>query len=364
MTDVDARVASAVAHWGPRFTANGVTVWDFERVTGGLRRWADWCEAWCAVGEQHEVLGREALEAGRTLSAGEHLVRAAACYHFGKFVFVEDLDQMRDAHARAVRCHTDALPHLRRPGEKVRVPFEGADLVGVLRLPGAEGPHPVVLMLPGLDSTKEELVSTEETFLARGLATFSVDGPGQGEAEYDLPIRGDWSAPAEALYAALAARPDIDVDRLAVWGVSLGGYYSARVAAALGRRVAACVSLAGPFDFGACWPGLPELTRATFEVRSRATGPDDARRIAATLSLDGIAGDITAPLLVVFGRQDRLVPWQQAEQLRDAVGGEAELLLLEEGNHGCANVWPWHRPRTADWLAERLGTLVSAPRNP
>ena len=51
-------------------------------------------------------------------------------------------------------------------------------------------------MIPGLDSTKEELRSTEELFLERGVATFSVDGPGQGEAEYDLAIRGDWEVPA------------------------------------------------------------------------------------------------------------------------------------------------------------------------
>jgi 2,6-dihydroxypseudooxynicotine hydrolase len=28
--------------------------------------------------------------------------------------------------------------------------------------------------------------------------------------------------------------------------------------------------------------------------------------------------------------------------------------MLEDGNHGCANVAPWHRPYTADWLAARL----------
>ena len=52
-----------------------------------------------------------------------------------------------------------------------------------------------MIMIPGLDSAKEELRSTEELFLARGVATFSVDGPGQGEAEYDLAIRGDWEVP-------------------------------------------------------------------------------------------------------------------------------------------------------------------------
>ena len=54
----------------------------------------------------------------------------------------------------------------------------------------------MILMIPGLDSTKEELRSTEDLFLERGVATFSVDGPGQGEAEYRLPIRADWEVPA------------------------------------------------------------------------------------------------------------------------------------------------------------------------
>ena len=292
---MDDLVASAIAHWGPRFTTNGVTVSDFQRVTGRVERWADWCAAWSDMGGEHEALGRQALADGRLLSAGQHLSQAAVYFHFGKFVFVEDLDQMRAAHERAVACLTDALPHLPRPGRRIEIPFEGTTLVGVLRCPDGEGPLPVVVLLPGLDSTKEELRTTEETFLERGLATFSVDGPGQGEAEYDLPIRGDWSAPAETIMATLEGLPEVDARRVAVWGVSLGGYYAPRVAAALGDRVRACVALAGPYDFGDCWPQLPELTRRTFQVRSRTDSDDEARRVAHTLSLEGVAEKITAP---------------------------------------------------------------------
>lgn len=351
---MDDRVASAIAHWAPRFTTNGVTVSDFQRVTGQVERWEDWCAAWSRVGAEHEALGRAALEEGRHISAGGHLAQASVYYHFGKFVFVEDLDQMREAHRRAVACLTDALPHLQPPGRRIEIPFEGAALVGILRCPPGEGPHPTVIMLSGLDSTKEELRSTEDPFLARGLATFSVDGPGQGEAEYDLPIRGDWSAPALAIADAICALPEVDDERLGVWGVSLGGYYAPRVAAELGDRIRACVSLAGPYTFGDCWGQLPELTRRTFQVRSGARDDAEAHRIASTLSMEGHAARITAPLLVVFGRKDRLIPWQHAERLVQEAGGDAELLMLEEGNHGCANVAPWHRPYTADWVAERL----------
>jgi pimeloyl-ACP methyl ester carboxylesterase len=350
----DPLVTSAIAHWGPRFTTNGVTVADFERITGALERWEEWCSAWSAVGAVHEELGRVALADGRHRSAGAHLSQAAVYYHFGKFVFVIDRDQMREAHERSVSCWADALTHLDRPGRRVEIPFEGSRLVAVVRRPSGDGPHPVVVLLPGLDSTKEELGSTEQTFLDRGLATLSLDGPGQGEAEYDLAIRGDWSAVAEAVWGALGTMAGLDRGRLAIWGVSLGGYYAPRVAAALGDRVRACVSLAGPFNFGDCWPGLPQLTRDTFRVRSGAVDDEEARHIALSLDMSDVAGDVVAPVLIVFGRQDRLIPWQHAERLRNAVDGPAELLMLEGANHGCADVAPLHRPVTADWLAARL----------
>src|SRR5882672_6212545 len=96
-TKKDTRVATAIAHWAPRFVSNGVLLADFEEVTAGIERWEDWCAAWCKRGKVHEALGREALKEGFKLSAGEHLVRASMYYHFAKFVFVHDQKQMRDA---------------------------------------------------------------------------------------------------------------------------------------------------------------------------------------------------------------------------------------------------------------------------
>src|SRR3954451_17802494 len=61
---MDDRVASAIAHWAPRFTANGVTPADFARVTASVETWPEWGGAWVAGGEQHEALGREALAEG------------------------------------------------------------------------------------------------------------------------------------------------------------------------------------------------------------------------------------------------------------------------------------------------------------
>ena len=353
---MDERVMTAVSHWGPRFTTNGVTVSDFQRVTTGLERWEDWCAAWSAAALPHEQLGRVALTQGRARSAGGHLAQAAVYYHFAKFMFVDDLRQMRTAHESAVSCLNDALPYLDPPGRRLEVAFEGSTLVGVLRLPSGDGPHPAVLMIPGLDSAKEEFRSTEQLFLERGLATLSVDGPGQGEVEYDLPIRPDWEVPGRVFLDVLAGLPEIDAERLGVWGVSLGGYYAPRVASG-DSRVKACIALAGPWNFGSIWDQLNPLTRAAFRVRSRSRDDDEARQRALTLSLEDRAQLITCPLLVVAGKRDRIIPWHDASRLVEHVSGPAELLLLEEGNHGCANVAPQHRPLSADWMARQLGTL-------
>jgi 2,6-dihydroxypseudooxynicotine hydrolase len=326
---------------------------DFQRVTAGVERWEDWCSAWSAAGQIHEDLGREALSEGRTRSAGSHLSTAAVYYHFGKFLFVEFPDEMRAAHERAVACLNDALPYLDPAGERIEIPFEGSRMVGILRRPAGAGPHPVVVMVPGLDSTKEEFRSTEALFLERGLATFSVDGPGQGEAEYDLPIRGDWEVPGQAIVDAVAAQPGIDPERIGVWGVSLGGYYSPRLASGV-EQIRACVSLAGPYNFGECWDQLPLLTRTAFTARSFSTDQEEGRQRALQLDLSKAAAQIRVPLLVVAGKQDRLIPWQHAERLVAEAGGPTELIMLEDGNHGNMNVAAKHRYKTADWMARQL----------
>jgi len=350
---MDDRLASAIANWQYRFTTNGVAPADYHAVTAALDGWDDWCAAWSAAALPYEELGAAARAEHRHLSAGALYAQAAVYHHFAKFLFVHDLGQLRAAHADAVRCLTAALPYLDPPGYRLEIPFDGAHLTGVLRLPAGPRPAPVVVLIPGLDSAKEEFRTTEDLFLQRGLGTFSVDGPGQGEAEYDLPVRPDWEAPGGAIIDALTALPEVDPARIGVWGVSLGGYYAPRLAAEDGR-VRACVALAGPYAWGPNWDDLPALTRAAFRVRSRSASEDEARAYAQTLTMAGRT--VGCPLLAVTGKRDRMIPWQDAARLVDEATGPATLLALDDGNHGCANVPAKHRYTTADWMAARLGT--------
>ena len=350
----DARVQSAIAHWAPRFVSNGVPLTDFEEVTAGIERWEDWCRAWSARAAVHEDLGRKALADGYKRSAGEHLTRAAVCYHFSKFVFVIDTEQMKGAHRKAVECRNLALPLIDPPGERVLIPYEGKHLAGNLRKPAGAVKPPVVVMCMGLDSTKEEMDSNESVFLARGMATLAFDGPGQGEGEYDFAIRGDYEVAVRAVLDYVGTRGDVDAARVGVWGVSLGGYYAPR-AAAFDKRIKACIALSGPFEWVEYYDRLPELTRNTFRVRSRSRTEAEARERAATLTLKNVAKNITCPLFIVAGKQDGIVPWQEGERLAAAASGPVVRCFLDDGNHVANNRAYRYRSQSADWIAQCLG---------
>lgn len=349
----DKRVETAIHHWAPRFVSSGVPLTDFEEVTAGISRWDEWCAAWSARAAMHEELGRKALAGGYRLSAGEHFNRAAICYHFGKFMFVHDVPQMKAAHRKVIECRQLALPLLPHPGERVEMPYQGRHLAGILRKPSGKAPHPVVVMCVGLDSTKEELEVYENIFLARGMATLSFDGPGQGEAEYDIPIRGDYEVAVKTVVDYVAARADLDAARLGLWGVSLGGYYAAR-SVAFEKRIKACISLSGPYSWVETFDSRNELSREAFRVRSHAKDMDAARENAKTLTLEGVAKNISCPIYVVGGELDKLTPPHNAERIAAEVSGPCELLIVKGGNHVANNRRHMFQTQTADWMADIL----------
>ena len=352
----DPRIAAATAHWSHRFVANGIPLADFQDVTAGISSWDDWCEAWAQKGDVHHALGVDSERAGHLLSAGEHFTTAGVCYHFGKFLFVHDIQAMRSAHEKAVASRNRALPLISPAGERVSIPWDGHQLFGNLRKPiGMQNP-PVVVMVMGLDSTKEEMHSNEQVFLDRGMATLAFDGPGQGEAEYDLPILPEYEKPVSAVIDFLESRGDVDAERVGLWGVSLGGYYAPR-AAAFEKRVKACISLTGPFDFAEAFDRAPPLTRAAFVARAKAGNDDDARKVAEQMRLGPVAALITCPIYIVGGKLDRVIPPEHAQHLASAVSGSVTLNMVQDGGH-VANNRPYkYRTQAADWMLEQLSTL-------
>lgn len=350
----DARVQSAIDNWGPRFIANGVDYNDFVRTTGAVSRWEDWIDAWTATGDTHHELARRALDDGHPRTAGEAFARAAVSYHFSKFVWVLDRERNRTATQAAVGALYEAHALLDPTAERVRAPLDDGTVVGNLRLPTGDGrPAALVLLIPGLDSTKEEFFSLESVFLDRGMATLSLDGPGQGETGFHSHIRPDYEVAVTAILDALASRPELDLTRVGIAGISLGGYYAVR-AAAFEPRVKAIAGVSGPYDMSAGWDTKPELTRGAFAYYGGAAGDDEARERAGQLNLAGVAERVTQPCLVVTGRRDGVIPWEDTKRIADEAP-HGEWVLWDDATHVCNNVPFRYRPLIGDWLRDRLG---------
>jgi dienelactone hydrolase len=351
----DERVEAAIQNWAPRFVANGIDINEFHRITGALERWEDWCDAWSEAGDAHRELAVAAERDGFHVSAAEHHLRASMCYHFGKFLFVEYPEALRCAHDRTVSEYLAGLPGYDFPGERVAIPAsDGAVMYGIFRKPWHVVKPPVVILIPGLDSVKEELHGYGNDCLRRGMAVLAIDGPGQGEMEFTHPMRHDYEVPVGWAIDWLAARPDIDASRIGLLGVSLGGYYAVR-AAAFEPRVAAAVSVSGDYCFAENFHRLPSLTRAAFVHRSGSRDEAEALAKLARFDLGEAMPHLRVPLLVIVGALDRLVPPSAGERIAREAGTHGTLWYFADGNHVCNNIPYKYRPQAADWLARQLG---------
>jgi dipeptidyl aminopeptidase/acylaminoacyl peptidase len=349
----DPQVDLIFSHFIPRYEATGVDPNDLRKLMRGISRWEDWCRGWSEEAARHEMLAEEAAAQGRVLTAAEAYIRAAIYYHYGKHLFAEHPEEFRNAHDAMLRCYATGVTRLPNPVERVEFPFRGVAMPGWLRRPQGIDRPPVAVILPGLDACKEELHAWAEAFVDRGVAALTLDGPGQGETAFHLPTTPEWGAVLGAVIDVLEKRNDVDGNRVGVVGQSLGAIY-APLAAAGEPRLKACIANCGPYDWGVVLPKMPKVSQEVFRVRSHAKTMDEAYALARKITLDGAAGRITCPLLVIFGAGDRLVPPSEGERLVKAASGPSQLVVFEEGNHVCFNISYKFRPLTGDWMAEQL----------
>jgi len=349
----DAFVQSAIDNWAPRFIANGIDYNDFQRVTGNLEHWDDWCQRWSECGAVHEELADLAEAGGHSVSLAQHSFQAAISYHFGKYLFVHKPLELRAAHEHVVQNYQRALPHFDFPGERVLIPYEhGGTMYGILRKPRQVPKPPVVILVPGLDSVKEELHAYGDDFLRRGMAVLAIDGPGQGEMEFAYPLRHDYEVPVSYALDFLESQPDIDSSRVGLMGVSFGGQFVVR-AAAFEPRIRATIENCGGYTQADHFHDRPSITNITMIHRLKAADEAEAIELLQPFNLQGVAERVTSPLLVIQGQRDRLVSADQGVRIAKEARN-AELWLFEDGNHVCNNIPFKHRPQQADWMLQQL----------
>ena len=355
----DPMVDLIFSHFIPRYVATGVDHNDLQRMMKTIDQWADWCRIWSEEAKRHEDHAAEAASRGNRVTAAESYLRAAIYYHYGKHLFANPPEEFRVAHDNMLRCYSAAAPDCDPPMQRLVFPFNGAQMFGWLRVPDEAARRgvirpPVAIVLPGLDACKEELHAWTDAFLKRGVATLTLDGPGQGETSFAMPISTDWGKAIGAVIDVLEKRNDVDAGAVGIVGQSLGAFY-APLAAAGEPRLKACIANCGPFDFAPVIAQMPEVSQQVFRARAHARTQAEADAVAKTLTLEGRAQNILCPLLIVFGGHDRLVPPSEGERLARAAGGPTEFVVYEDGNHVCFNISYKFRPLTGDWMAQKLG---------
>ena len=117
----------------------------------------------------------------------------------------------------------------------------------------------------------------------------------------------------------------------------------------------AAIANCGPYNWGALWDKLPDLTRDAYIARSHSKSAEEAKQKAFQINLEGVASKIECPLFVIAGGLDRLCPPEDAQRLAREAKGPTELLVIADGNHVAHNRAYKYRPQSADWMARQLG---------
>ena len=300
----------------------------------------EWAAAFSTLANRYL---HKAQTAPNPSEADANFLRAWRLYYFAQWPAPTSPGK-KAAYAKALDAFLMHARLLDPPLEVVRIPFEGSEIVGYLRIPkNVPGPVPVVLAIAGLDSGKETVAETYAAALAHGLAFFAVDSPGTGQA----PVKA--SETADRIYSSvidyLAERPEIDKTRILVHGLSFGAYWAAKLAHTEHERLRGVVAQSPavhnyfqPEFFAATmntheylFDRVPALLSAYDNVHS----VDDLMNLYPKMSLQtqGLIGKPTAPLLVVGGVKDSQVPIADLDLLTHSGTSPREAWINPVGGH-------------------------------
>ncbi len=339
----------------------GIDARDVRQVLAGLTSMdpEEWARAWAAMGERHATAARAATDPAQRK---ENWHQAWLDFHFGAWP-AQNTPGKRADYKKAVEAFREYGKLLDPAVQTVRIPFEGKQIIGYLRLPHGVARAPVVVTIGGLDEFKEYSIEHGSAALAHaGLGSLALDMPGTGEAAVPMEVGSERMFGAIISY--LGTRPDVDAQRLAVMGSSAGGYWSALAGYTERARLRAVVARGGPIHeyFQAGWQrkswGTSEylfgLKEARMFVYGFKEGEDDAflKKLAGfSLETRGILKQPSAPMLVVNGEKDSQVP------IADLY------LLLRTGTPKFAWVNPegGHTGRSKDFPEDRITAQVVVP---
>jgi hypothetical protein len=216
-----------------------------------------WYQAWVTTAERVEGFAKESAAKGNDVSAREAYLRAAA-YFAASISMIDGTDdpsRAEPAWQRHQECFAEFGARLSPPMEQFSIPYEDTPMPGYFFVPDdSGGPFPTVIFNNGSDGpTSMMWVGGIAGALRRGYAAFTFDGPGQNGMLFlhNVPFRHDWEKVITPIVDVLAAREEVDEGRIALSGISQGGYWVLR-ALAFEKRIKA----------GICDPAVMDVSAA------------------------------------------------------------------------------------------------------
>jgi len=352
-----------------------------------------WYAEWHHTAVRVHALADEARARGHTVSSRDAYLRASNYYRTAEFFLHGTPSDPRilDTWSRSRATFREAVKLMSAPVEGVQISYEGTTLPGYFYRPDdSTDRHPTLIVHGGYDSTGEELYFLiAAAAVQRKYNCLTFEGPGQGAVirEQGLPFRPDWERVVSPVVDYLIGRRDVDPSRLALMGISLGGFLAPR-AAAFEHRLAALIADDGVYTYrvGDRARGLTRIAAlfgrrvaeyALTKVMKRNTGVRWAIEhglftfharsiwdlIAATdsWSLEGVADRIQCPTLVCEAERDHFFTGQP-KMLYDALTCPKTFLRFtaEEGagDHCQLGALLLYHYRVFEWLD---GTMAARP---
>ena len=318
----------------------------------------EWAAVWSAMGDRRVERAKSALPSNRR-SASRDYRDAVEYYMLARFP-IENSPGKVKAYASALSAFAEYAKLQDPPIEIVRIPYNGKQVIGYLRLPKNVRPAPLVITIAGIDGRKENAAIRNELYLAYGVAYLALDMPGTGQSTSAVATPG-----AEREFSAVldfvARRPDLDAKRVVVYGGSWGGHWAARLAFVEKARIRGAVVQAGPIHeyFQPEWQRRLAGARDLFELsEARAaiygvSRVDDFLAYGPKMSLvaAGLIDKPSAPMLLINGANDTQMPLEDV------------LLLMRHGSP--KEVWfnpqGGHMGRSAELSDQRIFETITLP---
>jgi len=338
----------------------------------------EWAAAFMGVADRYMNEGRS-LEKTDPAKANADYIRAFRLYSFGRWPIPSSPGKQR-SYEKAIEAFLAHAKFWDPPLEVVRIPFEGSEIIGYLRLPKNTGaPVPLVIAVNGLDSRKEDLSESFSAIIPYGVGFFAVDGPGTGQA----PIKA--SPNAERMLSRvidyLETRPEIDKNRIAVHGVSWGAYWATKLAIIERSRLRGASAQSPPIDTffqkdflmnsllgnrEYLFDQVPALMNILEGVKSL----DEMAEFLPKMSLvsEGLLGKPTTPMLVIAGVLDTQVPISDIYLLLDKGDVPKDAWINPQGGHLGRQLKVWPDPAIfkqviIPWLLRDLDVQASVPQS-